>query len=630
MYRVCATSCSAVKGKTTRCLWLPSENARSLPSMWNQATSGICRLRALCLSCVLVLLVGVSAAGVPTMAHALDHLISADRIQIKDQRKMRKGVAKVRRSLDLRSSDAAIVVPLIGSAADPSLHGAALVVLDSVGGGESAKIELSAAGWATTSGGWNFKKKVKTDTGTYKLSVQLAAASLRVKVRDKAGSALRFSLDEVAQGGLAAVVEFGAGADRLCAEAAASTPNLQDVGSSNADCEVRGVFSASQTAAPTACADVSSAPVQRDICDVWQLLDLLIEGQIEATGIPGLGAAIVRAGEPFWSGGYGQRHIGPSRPLLTDTPFMLASISKTVAATAVLQLIEDGEFGLDDDIDTILDFTVDNPRVPGDEVITVRHLLTHTSGLIDDADVWGGYPGQSNSLYELGDSSIPLRDFMVGYFTPGGEWYSASNNFLPNAPGTSFEYSNLATALLGYLVEAATGIPLDDHSDARIFTPLAMTSTGWHLADFVSSDVAMPYESYGSQRVEWGQYGFPDYPNGQLRSSATDLARFLAAWASGGILDGQRVLEAATVAEALTLQVPSIEKTQGLSWYYETLGSREVVGHNGGDYGATTDMFFEPSTGDGVVVLINTGDTGARLRAMRKIEAALFAIAATP
>ncbi|MBM4247491.1 MAG: beta-lactamase family protein, partial [Deltaproteobacteria bacterium] len=178
---------------------------------------------------------------------------------------------------------------------------------------------------------------------------------------------------------------------------------------------------------------------------------------------------------------------------------------------------------------------------------------------------------------KYGDSPIALRDFMVGYFTPGGACYDATKNFTASPPGTHYLYSNLATALLGYLVEAATGTRLDDHCDARIFAPLSMADTGWHLADFAPRDVAMPYESVGGELYEWGLFGYPDYPDGQLRSSADDLARFLAAWAGAGTYDGAQILEAATVAEALSVQFPDIDPTQGLSWYYDTVGARTVV-----------------------------------------------------
>ncbi|MFN2377379.1 MAG: serine hydrolase domain-containing protein [Candidatus Binatia bacterium] len=561
-------------------------------------------------------------------AAAADRAIGADRLRVRDQRSLRHGVANVRRTFDLGSADGAIVAPEVGGALDPSLVGAALFVLDA-GGGEAARVELPAAGWTRSGESWRFRAKSKTDAGRSKTSVDLGPGRLRAKVRGKGTLAFSYSLDEATQGGLAVVLEIAGGAERYCSEFTGGGGG-GDTGSSDAGCNVSGSFTGKGAPAPASCADTPGATVRRDVCDAATLFDLLVEGQIETHAIPGLGAALIRGGQVVWARGYGLRHSSPDRPVLPDTPFLLASISKTVTATAVLQLVEDGVFGLDDDIDAILDFDVDNPLVPGDETITVRHLLTHTSGLADDESVWGGFPGEAASLYVLGDSPIALRDFLVGYFTPGGQWYDAHRNFTASTPGTQYLYSNLATALLGYLVEAATGTSLDDHCDSHLFAPLGMLDTGWHLSDFAAVDLAMPYESFGGGLQEWGHYGYPDYPNGQLRASAADLARFLAAWAGGGIIDGVRILEEATVAEALTVQSPGVDPAQGLSWYYATIGSRSVVGHNGGDYGATTDMFFDPATGNGVVVLVNTDETPARVRAMARIEEALFAISESP
>jgi CubicO group peptidase (beta-lactamase class C family) len=565
------------------------------------------------------------AASAPA-AEAAAPPVATTKFQLDRQPPLRGGIARVKRSVSLDAHDDAIESPAPGSSVDPSIHGALLFLLNDDGADESTTVALPASAWSRSGDSWRYREVRRSGRGKAVIKATLAASRLSLRIRDKTGDVVRYTLDEAAQGSMAAVLELGGGGLRYCT----AMPAAQDEGAIDAGCNSKGRFRAAASPAPMACAVTAAAPQARDVCDGWQLLDLLIEGQRQATGIPGVGAAIVRAGEPLWSKGYGQRSVTPSRPVLASTPFMLASISKTIAATAVLQLVEDGALTLDQDIDTILDFSVDNPRVPGDEVITVRHLLTHTSGLADDENVWGGFPGEAGSLYTLGDSPIALRDFMVGYFTPGGAWYDPVRNFTKDAPGSGYLYSNLATALLGYLVEAATGTPLDDHSDARIFAPLGMSDSGWHLADFSPSDVAMPYESFGGEFFEWGQYGYPDYPNGQMRASATDLARYLAAWASGGTLDAATILDPATVAEALSVQVPAVDTTQGLSWYHDHYGGRDVVGHSGGDFGATTEMYLDPATGNGIVLLTNTDDTRARVKAMERIAEAMFALAEAP
>jgi CubicO group peptidase (beta-lactamase class C family) len=564
------------------------------------------------------------AAGI---AAAADIPVVGTSLRIDDSRSLRQGIARVKRGLVLELEDASITLPAAGSAADPSLHGVSIFVVHAAAAGESARVDLPADGWVREPAepalplvAWRYQRKGRT-----KARAELRDGSLSLRARDVEGTLLSYTLDENSQGAIAAVVELGD--DRLCAEFGGTVRT--DAASSDSGCNSSGRFQAASAPAPLACADTSTAPSPRDVCDGFALLDLLVEGQMESASIAGLGAALVSEGEVVWSKGYGLRSVSPSRPALADTPFMLASVSKTVTATAVMQLVEDGVLALDDDIDDILGFPVDNPRVPGDEVITVRHLLTHTSGLADDDFVYGGYPGEPDSLYVLGDSPIALGTFLEGYYVPGGDWYDAVANFTPYAPGTSYLYSNVATALLGYLVEASTGTPLDDWCDANIFVPLAMANTGWHLADFSVSAVAMPYESFGGDFYEYGQYGYPDYPNGQLRSSAADLARYLAAYANGGALGAVRILEETTVDAMLTVQFPSVDPTQGLSWYYETIAGRDVVGHNGGDYGVTTDMFFDPASGDGAIVLVNVDDSGAVVKAMSRIEEALFRLGAS-
>jgi CubicO group peptidase (beta-lactamase class C family) len=347
----------------------------------------------------------------------------------------------------------------------------------------------------------------------------------------------------------------------------------------------------------------------------WAAIDELIEQKMADAHIPGLAAAVVMDGEVIWSEGYGYAHIAQQREVTPDTPFMLASTSKTVTAVALMQRVEDGAVGLEDDINDHLPFVVDNPRVEG-ETLLVRHIATHTSGIRDN---WNNMPYNYG-----GDSQIALGDFVEGYLVPGGQWYHETQNFNAWQPGTQYDYGNVATALAGFLVESAGGTPFDDQCDAGIFQPLGMTNTGWHLADFELNDVAMPYEWFDGSFVAYGHYGYPDYPDGQLRASAADMGRFLAAISAGGELGGERILEQATVEQMLSPQVPDVDPTQFIYWYGTTLAGRNVVGHNGGDDGVATDLYFAPDTGIGVILLMNTDWTVQVEQAAPEIEDALF------
>jgi CubicO group peptidase (beta-lactamase class C family) len=136
--------------------------------------------------------------------------------------------------------------------------------------------------------------------------------------------------------------------------------------------------------------------------------------------------------------------------------------------------------------------------------------------------------------------------------------------------------------------------------------------------------------------VAVGYYSYPDYPNGRLRTSARQLARFLMMFASSGALDGARVLAASSVAEMRTTQPSSKE---GLSWERFAFGGHAVLGHSGIDKGISTDMWFDPTTGAGFVVLTNgnvylshigqfdSGSYGPEIQAVLDLETDLLSLA---
>ncbi|MBZ0319246.1 MAG: beta-lactamase family protein [Anaerolineae bacterium] len=321
--------------------------------------------------------------------------------------------------------------------------------------------------------------------------------------------------------------------------------------------------------------------------------DGLVNEILAQAHIPGVGLALVAPGKVLWTGGYGFSNVEAGIPVTSDTPFMLASVTKTFTGTAVMRAVQEGKLTLDTPINDVLPFVVDNPHVDG-EVITVRHLVTHTSGILD------AYPTYTD-LYTPGDSPIELGEFLAGYLVEGGQWYSPDDNFALRTPGVTSEYSNVGAALAGYIVQQVTNMPLDDYAQDFLFGPLGMTHTGWHLADFADlSPIAVPY----SDGEPMEHFGYPTWPDGQLRTSPSDIARFLAAIMNGGELDGVRILDEATVETMLQPALPEVTSDIGVFWFlnYPEPGD---IGHSGGDPGVTTWMAFNPEAELGVVVLFN-------------------------
>ena len=331
-------------------------------------------------------------------------------------------------------------------------------------------------------------------------------------------------------------------------------------------------------------------------------LDNYILGEMSTEKIPGMSTLIVKEGEIVWIESYGFADIENNIPVTDTTVFLMASVSKVFTGTSLMQLHENGQIDLDEDINNYLPFSVDIPNHFSDS-ITFRMLMTHTSSIKDNGTVMDTY-------YSIGDPTITLADCMERYFSTSGSDYSATANFHTNPPGTSFDYSNMGTALAGYLVEVILGIPFSDYCNNNIFDEICMTNTSWYLADFDTSYVARPYKWQGGQYVPYNHYGFADYPNGQLRSNITDMANFAISYLQNGTFNSQQILNSTSVNEMLTLQIPNIENTQGLNWYMEEIylsggGVIDLWGHNGGEDGVSTDMYINPDNDIGIIVLSN-------------------------
>ncbi len=335
-----------------------------------------------------------------------------------------------------------------------------------------------------------------------------------------------------------------------------------------------------------------------------------IISEMYAYHIPGLSASIVRNNRILWTGSYGYANISQNLPVKDTTLFMLASISKTITGTALMQLYEQGYFDLDDPINDYLPFQVHNPMFPLKK-ITFRMLLTHTSSIRDN---WGVL----SPLYLPGDPVIPLGEYLKEYLTPRGEYYHRFLNFYHQRPGTDWHYCNEAAALAGYLVEVISDMPFDEYCEINIFKPLDMDETAWFLADLNISHIAVPYGWNGTNFISYGQYGYPDYPNGQLRTSATQLSHFLLMMMNNGEYNSTRILKESTVDLMLTPQIPSYMMTypsqQGIIWMQDnTCPGRTLWGHDGGDPGVATYMFFEPETNIGVITLTNGNSDPSRI-----------------
>jgi CubicO group peptidase (beta-lactamase class C family) len=332
-------------------------------------------------------------------------------------------------------------------------------------------------------------------------------------------------------------------------------------------------------------------------------IDNFILDEMDAENIPGMSTLIVKNGEIIWKKSYGFADVDENINVDDNTIFLLASLSKVFTGTALMKLNEDGLIKLDDHINDHLPFTIKNPNhenIP----ITFRMLMTHTASINENDEA-------TNEYYSVGDPTITLADAMKRYFSTSGSDYSATKNFLNGAPGTEYKYSNMGSALSGYLVEVISKMPFDEYCNTKIFDKLCMDNTAWYLEDLNIEDIARPYKWENNTYNAIEHYGFADYPNGQLRSSINDLANFTIAYLQDGKFNNQEMLNGTSINEMLKVQNPNIDMTQGLAFYTKEIAlengaSVELWGHNGGESGASTDLYMNPENKIGVVVISNS------------------------
>ena len=345
---------------------------------------------------------------------------------------------------------------------------------------------------------------------------------------------------------------------------------------------------------------VGTAIIQLDFSND-ENLDVFIENKMKKANVQGMAIVFIENGQITWSRNYGYADQENAKKVTDETIFQIASSSKTVTGVAVMKLYENGLIDLDSSINNYLPFKLMNPHFPGDE-ITVRMLLQHTSSLIDDDQVLKStYTIESG----LADSETTLEEFIRGYFLEGGQWYDAEKNFSKKTPGEAHSYSNAGFGLLGYLVEYVSGQPFNEYCNDNIFTPLGMESSGWLHAEIDPENLTVHYDQGNPLKP----YSFPSYPDGALKTTALDYAKFLIAIMNGGVYEGVRILEESTVKEMLPEN-----REENLVWENDVLNEflvintndQHIQGHTGGDPGAFSVVYFNPENDRGVVLFVNS------------------------
>ena len=338
----------------------------------------------------------------------------------------------------------------------------------------------------------------------------------------------------------------------------------------------------------------------------------------------GFGVAIVSEKGVLYQQGIGFADAQAGKPYGLHTVQYIASISKTVVGLALLKAQELGKLRLDDPIDQYLPFKVRNAAFP-DVPITLRHLATHTSGIRDnDFYLSKNYylkPGQplaglpmtfdDTQTFIPADSAVSLPDFLRNSLTPEGKWYQPKG-FSARRPGELYEYSNMGASLAAYVVELACGQPFPAFTAQYLLRPLRLRDSGWN---FRQINFARYSRLYASTAVPLPYYATATYPDGGFISSVADLSKYLQELIRGYQGRGT-LLEPASYRELFRPQLAAdnFEDRNERNPYSESynvgilmgFGYTGFIGHTGGDPGVVALLFFDPKSGIGRILLLNT------------------------
>ncbi|WP_028525100.1 serine hydrolase domain-containing protein [Runella limosa] len=301
-------------------------------------------------------------------------------------------------------------------------------------------------------------------------------------------------------------------------------------------------------------------------------LDGVLQNAIAQSSVPGVSALIVRNGKIVYYKAFGMADNTANRQLKRDDIFRIASMSKAITSTAVMMLWEEGKFQLDDPISkyipefknqTVLknfkfqDSTYTTELVKSE--ITIRHLLTHTSGLgygVIDADE------RFKAMYH--------KAGIVDLFTTepvkiGDNIKKLAKLPLHHHPGEKYVYSE-GLDVLGYFIELMSGMPFDEFLRKRLFEPLGMGDTYFYLPDAKAGRLVTIQKPQNGQWVRYPNTFYDtDYPikgaktffsgGAGLSSTSKDYATFLMMYLNGGELNGKRFLSRTTIQTILSNQV---------------------------------------------------------------------------
>jgi CubicO group peptidase (beta-lactamase class C family) len=335
------------------------------------------------------------------------------------------------------------------------------------------------------------------------------------------------------------------------------------------------------------------APTDR--AELEAFLDELLGREMEENHIAGAAVSVVKDGELFFAKGYGYADLENKIPVDAEqTVFKIGSVTKLFTWTAVMQLVEQGKLNLDADVNTYLDFHIPDTYP---QPITLGHLLTHTAGFED-----------------LHVDMVTLKEEDMA---PPREWLVSHIPARVFPPGEFAAYSNYGAALAGYIVARVSGESYSQYVQQHILNPLGMNSS---TAQWPTPSDLRARESVGYMYTDGAFQVFPRlispvdlFPIGIMRSTVTDMARFMIAHLHDGRYSDANIPEARILEESTAQQMHSTLYTPDPRLLGNTYGffdfsdnGQRTIGHSGEAEPMESLLLLLPDQHVGVFVSYNS------------------------
>lgn len=338
--------------------------------------------------------------------------------------------------------------------------------------------------------------------------------------------------------------------------------------------------------------------IQRIIDNLDQILPQFLQNELS----PGLAVGVVYDHQMIYAKGFGVKNVQTGEAIDEHTVFHMASVSKTLVVTGIMQLVEEGKIELDAAVSNYLPyFKLADDRY---QQITVRLLLNHTSGMPDEDDF-----GWDRPEYDEGSLERYVR--------------SITGHKLLKEPKESFYYSNIGYEILGDVIAKVSGLSFEQYMQERILTPSSMLTSSFLKQEIPCNELASPHvlgikDGFGPELSEIFPYHRAHGPSSTLYTNVVELCNYALTHLNlGQTAEGTRILTTNSYEEMWNKYAPTHyggwSEDIGLGWFLGEYKGLNVCSHSGMDTGFRSNLLLLPKNGVAIAIMTNADFIGNKV-----------------